>query len=260
MKSIVFVRALALSLGLLWLSSGAVHAQGPDLNRLLGESVDRDQEAEDAMDAAAARLATTIENQINGYFPMSQHLSFDQANCTITVKKNIRFVAGGDFTDPANRADFEALRDRMIATVRTYLNRKVKLTMQPRGTAECPCQEVHIVFEVAVVESGGYAVTLLGNEHGRGNVSTIYELGQETEAQVPDVYLAHEMAHLLLSADDEYQDDRYPDRTVFTDNSLMGDFYSEGVAAAEIKPRHFAYVRDWLRGQYPDCIVEATPE
>ena len=48
---------------------------------------------------------------------------------------------------------------------------------------------------------------------------------------------------MILGASDEYANAKVPGRTLYTDHSLMGNYYTEGAAAAEIKapfrlPRH----------------------
>lgn len=48
---------------------------------------------------------------------------------------------------------------------------------------------------------------------------------------------AHEIGH-LLGLKDEYADSASPKRKVYTDNSLMGNYYAEGRKTAELKKRH----------------------
>lgn len=48
---------------------------------------------------------------------------------------------------------------------------------------------------------------------------------------------AHEIGH-LLGLKDEYRDETSPRRKVHTDNSIMGDYYSEGIRTASLKRRH----------------------
>lgn len=48
---------------------------------------------------------------------------------------------------------------------------------------------------------------------------------------------AHEIGH-LLGLKDEYADPASPHRKVYTDNSLMGNYYTEGIKTASLKKRH----------------------
>ncbi|MDP9256982.1 MAG: hypothetical protein M3Q31_10560, partial [Actinomycetota bacterium] len=48
---------------------------------------------------------------------------------------------------------------------------------------------------------------------------------------------AHEISH-QMGLLDEYANDSVPDRAVYTDNSIMGDYYTEGMAQATAKLRH----------------------
>ena len=45
---------------------------------------------------------------------------------------------------------------------------------------------------------------------------------------MPDIVLAHESAHLILGASDDHPNPSVPGRVVTSDNSLMGNFYSQG--------------------------------
>jgi hypothetical protein len=65
---------------------------------------------------------------------------------------------------------------------------------------------------------------------GRDNASKWYVKGDATTR-------AHEIGH-LLGLKDEYEDKTSPDRKVYTDNSLMGNYYAEGIKTASLKRRH----------------------
>jgi hypothetical protein len=53
----------------------------------------------------------------------------------------------------------------------------------------------------------------------------------------PSIVRAHELGH-LVGLKDEYKDKKSPKRKVYTDNSLMGNFYTEGIRTASLKRRH----------------------
>jgi hypothetical protein len=65
---------------------------------------------------------------------------------------------------------------------------------------------------------------------GRDNAANWYVKGDNTTR-------AHEIGH-LLGLLDEYADSASPDRAVHTDNSLMGNYYQEGIKTANLKKRH----------------------
>lgn len=65
---------------------------------------------------------------------------------------------------------------------------------------------------------------------GRDNAANWY-------VKSPSIVRAHEIGH-LLGLKDEYFDKKSPKRKVYTDNSLMGNYYAEGIRAASLKPRH----------------------
>jgi hypothetical protein len=65
---------------------------------------------------------------------------------------------------------------------------------------------------------------------GRDNAAKWYVKGDATTR-------AHEIGH-LLGLKDEYKDPASPKRKVYTDNSLMGNYYAEGIKTASLKKRH----------------------
>src|SRR5262245_9138970 len=178
----------------------------------------------------------------------------------MTVSKGVEFVEKGTFAP----GGFDALKRRMLAAVTSYLSRKYKVKIQaPSGPPKVGDGEYPIVVELYEDSSSKTTVNLHGGTHGRGALGessgNIYELGQAGEASVPDVYLAHECSHLMLGANDEYADAKYPARTVYTDNSLLGDFYKEGTATASIKARHFQYLVAYIAKYFPDRTVSVVP-
>ena len=149
------------------------------------------------------------------------------------------------------------MKQRIIQAVTNYLSRKYKAKIESSsGPPKVGDGEYPIIVQLNDDSSSSTTVNLHGGTHGRGAVGestgNIYELGQANEALVPDAYLAHECSHWMLGANDEYADARYPARTVYTDNSLLGDFYNEGIAAASIKTRHFQYLIDYIGKYFPD--------
>lgn len=73
---------------------------------------------------------------------------------------------------------------------------------------------------------------------GRDNMTNWYA---DSDAQTR----AHEFGHMLGQVD-EYYDPTSPNRVVYTDNSIMGNYYVEGMDTASAKPRHFVDFANWL--------------
>lgn len=172
----------------------------------------------------------------------------------VVISKDIRFVKLGRFR---SNDDFEMLKNRMLDAVRTNLTNRFKLKIDtPGGVPQPGDGEYSIRVQIVDNPSASYRMQLFGQRHGRSSVGpnsgTIFELGQPNETQIPDTVLAHESAHFLLGAHDEYADAGAPaSRQVFTDHSLMGNFPKEGMAQAQLKPRHFGALVRLVRGWFP---------
>jgi hypothetical protein len=173
----------------------------------------------------------------------------------LNISKRVKFVEQGTFA----AGGFAALKARIIAAITTYLTGKFKLKIQSVGAPQEGDGVYPIVVRVIDDSSAPYPLRLRGGAHGRSAVDEdggdIYALGQGTETSVPDIVLAHESAHMILGASDEYANAsvRVTGRVVYTDHSLLGNFYNEGIAAAEIKARHFQFlvrqVSTWFPGR-----------
>ncbi len=178
----------------------------------------------------------------------------------LTISKDVKFVSAGTFA----AGKFDALKARLIAAVTSYLTGKFKLKIEtPGGTPQEGDGVYPITVQVVDNPSGSYAVTLHGGAHGRSAMSqaggNIYEQGQGTEVSVPDITLAHESTHMVLGASDEYPSASTPGRTLHTDHSLMGNFYNEGIAAAEVKARHFQFLVTQVSGWFPGRTISIVP-
>jgi hypothetical protein len=160
----------------------------------------------------------------------------------LVVQKEVEFSEKGKFAPGA----FQALKTRVGADITRWLSGKFKVKIQSPGGAREGDGEYPITVRLVESSSADYTIRLHGGEHGRSsmgeNRGDLYELGQASETALPDITIAHESAHLMLGSDDEYADPDDPKRTVYTDNSLLGDYYTEGPAKAEIKARHFGFV------------------
>jgi hypothetical protein len=173
----------------------------------------------------------------------------------LVVSKHVKFIEDGTFAAGA----FDALKARLIAAVTTWLSRKYKIKIASPGAPQPGDGEYPI--EVICIDdpSADYPMHLHGGESGRSGVDedegNIFEKGQGSETSVPDITLAHESAHMMLGASDEYANAKIPHRVVTNDHSLMGDFYTQGIAAAEIKARHFQFLVGQVSAWFPGRAV-----
>lgn len=170
------------------------------------------------------------------------------------VTKAVSFVETGTFAP----GGFAALQARVSSAVTAYLDNKYKIRIASPGGARDGDGDYPIRISVSS-DASGHRLSMHGGEHGRSNVTEsggdIYELGQATETSVPDIVLAHECGHLMLGASDEYANASMPGRVLHTDHSLMGNFYAEGVAGAELKVRHLQHLATQVSAMFPGRTV-----
>ena len=84
--------------------------------------------------------------------------------------------------------------------------------------------------EVKFVDSGQHLTVGLHKGKGADNRQNWYY-------DSPDYTHVHEVSH-QMGLLDEYADVTVPDRKVYDDHSIMGDYYKEGMTEATAKPRH----------------------
>lgn len=162
----------------------------------------------------------------------------------LRISKEVQFGRLGDFA--GREAAFQLLKNRFITAVNGALSNKFSIRIQTPIAAQAGDGTYPIHVSVNEDNAAVYVVNLIGGQHGTSSVgansATIYELGLPTEAAQSDITMAHEGAHLMLGASDEYADATYAARPLFTDHSLMGNYYLEGPDQARIKARHFGHV------------------
>lgn len=182
----------------------------------------------------------------------------------LVISKEVNFVPAGTFVH--DKVGFEVLKTRFITAVTYHLSNKFKLKIESTHQEQDTPADRHqypIIVKLAHHPAADYRLILHGGTHGRGHLMRlrghIYELGQEKEGEkwVPDVYLAHEAAHLILGANDEYAIE--PGTLVYKDNSLMGNFYLEGIKEAQIKARHFQFLLPLLKRWFPNRTIRVVP-
>jgi hypothetical protein len=84
--------------------------------------------------------------------------------------------------------------------------------------------------EVKFVDSGAHLNVSLHKGKGADNRQNWY-------IDSPDYTQVHEVSH-QMGLLDEYADVSVPNRKVYDDHSIMGDYYKEGMTEATAKPRH----------------------
>ncbi|MFI9586940.1 hypothetical protein ACIHCQ_35110 [Streptomyces sp. NPDC052236] len=178
----------------------------------------------------------------------------------VLITKEVKFISAGTFAV----GGFEALQNRMITAVTSYMTGKYKLRVGPPGGGPTTGDgDYPITVRVVPNPSATYPVTLHGGLHGRSMASAaggnMYQLGYSGETSVPDIVLAHECGHMILGASDEYANAQLPGRVITNDHSLMGNFYTQGIAAAELKARHLKFLVTVAAGWFPGRTISIVP-
>jgi hypothetical protein len=227
------------------------------LDLLRDELGDEDYGVAHRMLTAGLLGETTVENETDTGNEYEALVALSRSG--LTISKDVEFVEEGTF----GAGGFAALKARIIAAVTTYMTGKFKVKIQSVGTPREGDGEYPISVLVNDNAGADYPLRLHGGEHGRSGVDEdggdIYELGQASETSAPDVMLAHECAHMILGASDEYANASVSGRVVYTDNSLLGDFYAEGMAAAHIKARHFQFLVNTVAQWFPGRTITIVP-
>jgi hypothetical protein len=175
----------------------------------------------------AAPGSTKVDNDITDA-PYSWTSSFDVNYTADEIRVLIQPKLAPD--DGVSEADVKNVKTTAAAGVTTYWDNKFTLT--DNASKKAYSLRVRVEF---VDDNEHYTIKLHpGND--RGNRRNWYVGWGQIE-------FAHEIGH-QLGLKDEYIEAEAPARKdasapgVKTDNSLMGDFYSEGIGAAEVKQRH----------------------
>lgn len=174
--------------------------------------------------------------------------------CKITIEKDIRFLKS-----PASATDaaFNAFKQKVKDAVSKYMNNKFRLRVKGE---KCPDCTIPIEVKINEVDTGGYPVTLELGKDGNGSSGTGGSKIQENgptgcKPEARPLQYTHEAGHFILGQEDEYAGNP-AGAPVKEDNSMMGNFHNEGLDKAEFKERQFDFVREWLKGKYPDCEIK----
>jgi len=137
----------------------------------------------------------------------------------ITVMVGIRLTPGRG----VSRSQVTQVKNASQAIFTQKYDRRFKLT-------EIPYKPRPLRMKLRFSHPNPHHNVALHKGGGRDNAANWYVKGDTTTR-------AHEIGH-LLGIKDEYADSTSPKRKVYTDNSLMGNYYTEGIKTATLKKRH----------------------
>jgi hypothetical protein len=162
---------------------------------------------------------------------------FTDAEIQLKVKVKLAPEAG------VSKEDVKSVGNRASASFKSYYDNKFVFTdtgNSKKYTLRCTAE---------FVDSGEHEVV---NLHPGGDASTSGDLST-WYVGFPDMDYAHELGH-QIGLKDEYVDASATDRAtetgtgVHADNSLMGNYYSEGRGKAEVKLRHAETIAGQIGG------------
>jgi len=208
----------------------------------------------------------------------TQQLELERSKLFGTPKA-VNIVLGVNWTRDGTWPTWEAFKafvQRVKDVSSRYMNGKFKIHCEPLQT-KSDRQMVPLDLPISIRledDANGFTAQCHGGEHGKSEVkykpgkggaapdlwANLYELGQTGEKGLPDVTIAHEMGHAVLGASDEYANAAAPrNRFISKDHSIMGDYYTQGIAQAEFKVRHFRHILAPIAAQLPDYKCTLVP-
>lgn len=138
---------------------------------------------------------------------------------TVTISVGIKLKP----TRGVTAAQVKQVKSASQAIFKKKYNRRFKVT-------EIPYKPRPLLMQLRFSSANAHHDVSLHKGGGRDNAANWYVKGDNTTR-------AHEIGH-LLGLKDEYSDPASPKRKVYTDNSLMGNYYNEGIKTATLKKRH----------------------
>jgi hypothetical protein len=206
------------------------HGQVLALQRTVGNRAVAQMIAEGA---AVAREPTTVEKYVReettgtdnvtwtAKFDVSFDTDVETPTCWLTI--NAKLVGGAGVTDDDLQMCKMRVRSRFnLLWDSKFILHEHRTILSDRDWLLRP--------DVKFVDKGQHLTITLHKGRGADNRQNWY-----TES--PEYTYAHEISH-QMGLLDEYANDSVPDRKVYTDHSLMGDYYTEGMTEATVKLRH----------------------
>jgi Domain of unknown function (DUF4157) len=189
-------------------------------------------------------------------------LEFNQSTCTLTATMEINFVPPADPKAKLSVERFNSLKARMLSVANDKLNGWMKIQVNDDKACSM-CRGKTIAINVVAREgSGAFSSTVeLRRGTGRANAGQIFAGGDDWLSDllggVSDGTLWHESGHIVLGLPDEYpppsgDPPRPAQRITTSDWSAMSEESSYG-RRAEMHPRHFSFMTEWLARRFPSC-------
>jgi len=198
--------------------------------------------------AAPSKTATVSNDITDGPYGWKSKfdVTFTEDACLVSVKVKLEAQEG------VSEEDVQKVAAQSTKAFGEFFSGKYKLT-------DATTKKVFpLKASVTFVTTGEHLVVKLRKGEGRDNLSNWFVKSQ-------GIVRAHELGH-QLGLKDEYIDAGAPSRKdaaaagVKTDNSLMGNFWAEGVSTATVKPRHATELAGFIGGgtggQYTASAVE----
>jgi hypothetical protein len=187
------------------------------------------------------------------YVGNEYHVLAELSRHGLTLSKRVKYENPDDLPD----ATMAGIRAGVQTAIARHMSGKWKLRIASVGAAQQHDGDYPINFELN--EGVGYPITVFkgqGRATGGEDGAEFYELG--TKNSTPDtriVTFAHEMAHFMLGAPEEYvpapEDTHDLGRTIYTDGSIMGDYVASAAKTLELKDRHVKFLEPWAKRFFP---------
>ena len=181
-------------------------------------------------EAGAVQMeATEVNNQIKDGpygWTSAYDVDFTEKECLIVIRVKLT-----PENDKVTAKDVEKTQQDAASSFQALWDNKFKIT--DKSTSKVYALRLSLSF----TSDKPHITATLKEGTGRANLTTWYVTPKSS------VTMAHELGH-QLGLKDEYVDSKVPDRKddkaggVHQDNSLMGNYYAEGVDKAEVKERH----------------------
>jgi hypothetical protein len=222
------------------------------LQRIIGNRAvtQRMAQAAPRPDALSKRLlqrddttTTSISETTDTGNKYTQDLVHNKSKSTLTVQLGVNWEKKGTWSN-------DEAYSRFIRRVKTaaygYLDNKFKVQCVPKKT-DTGLTTIDLPIDFLIYDfDSGYKIGAHGGTPGGGSAMSqsggnVYEYDDNDDAE-RDITYAHEFGHAILGASDEYTNPAMPDRVLTNDHSIMANYYTQGIAEAKFKARHFQHI------------------